>query len=143
MAGVAEDKCPGCNTGTETGDGFEVSTVTCFNGDSPMRSFCVQCMRVLKFRPNAGMVSKTGLTLAKCKCTRSPKGEACFEERRTEYWQPKLHAISTEIPLDRRSLAVRAARALIESTLVEEDNYVQRFTRRAYVMILEGDTPRV
>ena len=31
VAAVAEDRCPECNTAVETGDGFEISTVTCSN----------------------------------------------------------------------------------------------------------------
>ncbi len=42
-----------------------------------------------------------------------------------------------EIAQDRRGLAIRAASALIESMLVEEDNYIQRLTRIAYIMILD------
>ncbi len=42
-----------------------------------------------------------------------------------------------EISKDRRSRAIKAASALIESSVVEEDNYEQRFTRRAYIMIFE------
>ncbi len=42
-----------------------------------------------------------------------------------------------EIPKDSRSRAIKAASDLIHSSVVEKDNYEQRFTRRAKIMILE------
>ncbi len=81
VAKVAEDKCPVCNVGTETGDGFDVSTVTCYNADCAVKSFCVQRMKVIKKKPSAGLVACGTGVLAKCTCSSAPKGEDCFNER--------------------------------------------------------------
>ena len=92
VAAVAEDRCPECQTAVETGDGFEISTVTCSNEACPVRMFCVQCMRGVKWRATG-----TGQKTAKCRCTRAPRGTECFNERWAEYWQPKLHDIANRI----------------------------------------------
>ena len=136
VAAVAEDRCPGCQSAVETGDGFEISTVSCGNDTCPVRLFCVQCMRGVKWRP-----SDSAKKMEKCRCTRAPRGTECFNERWAEDWQPKIHVIANGITLQQRQLAVKALRELIifaTQQTVEEDNFVHMmFNRRAYTLIFD------
>ena len=93
-------------------------------------------MRGVKWR-----ATSAGQKMVKCRCTRAPRGTACFNERWAEYWQPKLHDIANGLMQPQRELATKALRELITFATqqsVDEDNFIHVFNRRAYTLLFDS-----
>ncbi len=79
--------------------------------------------------------------LTRCKCKNPLSGDACFNERWLEIWQPEIHRIASAISKPDRGLAEQAVQAQVladensQSKRAGEDG-VLTFTRKALLYIL-------
>ncbi len=111
----------------------------CPHSNCAVALICVQCLGAVKWRTeDKSSVRK----LTRCQCKNPLSGDACFNERWLEIWQPEIHRIASAISKPDRGLAEQAVQAQVladenfQSKRVGEDG-VQIFMRKALLYILD------
>ena len=110
----------------------------CPNPACTVRLFCVQCLGSVKYSADAPLARK----LSMCRCSNPLSGEACFNKRWADIWQPVINSIGRGLAKSDRPTAEQQIQALIVSdersrTFKGGDDWVLTFKRKSLLHLLD------